>query len=268
MESSSVASISSFLILLLIGNNIMTVNSQQGYDSTCTCDSASGGVCMKYTCSTTVRSVSCFSGSSLLTLPDGSHKSLADIQIGEHVLVDHQHTYEPLLSFIHAKHDGVFSFLAIQVQSTKSNRTSTIHISPNHLIFDYDSSKAKFAGKLHVGDRLQFVDHDEIVPATIMDIKLTKQEGYYAPLTASGKIVIDGIVASNYATVSNHDLAHKVMGVYRWWTNLFGGSKLNEDIPWMLQVMLKIEEVARISVGERIFNNYNYDGLFQVSSLS
>ncbi|CAF1049824.1 unnamed protein product [Adineta ricciae] len=234
----------------------MNVNSQQGYDSTCTCDSSSGSVCMKYTCSTTVRSVSCFSGSSLLTLPDGSHKSLADIQIGEHVLVNHHHTYEPISSFIHAKRDGVFSFLAIRVQSTKSNQTSTIHISPNHLIFDYDSGKAKFAGKLHVGDRLQFVDHNEIVPATIMDIKLTKQEGYYAPLTASGKIVIDGVIASNYATVSNHDLAHEVMGVYRWWTNFFGGSKSNEDIPWMLQTMLIIEQVIRWCGGEQLIESY------------
>ncbi|UJR24644.1 hypothetical protein I4U23_006018 [Adineta vaga] len=268
MECKNMATMRLFLIVLFIGNYIMSVNSQQGYDSTCTCDSVSSGVCMKYTCATTVRSVSCFSGSSQLTLHDGTHKSLAQIHIGDQVLVDQHHTFEPISSFIHSKQDGIFSFLAIQVKSTKSNRTSTIHVSPNHLIFDYDSGKALFAGKFHIGDRLQFIDENELVPAEIIDIRLTKQEGYYAPLTASGKIVVDGIVASNYATVSNHELAHQVMGLYRWWIDLFGGSKSNEEIPWMLQMMLKLEEIVRVCAGQKIFNNYNYDGLFEVSSLA
>ncbi|CAF5173000.1 unnamed protein product, partial [Rotaria magnacalcarata] len=121
---------------------------------------------------------------------------------------------------------------ALQIQSVVSNLSSTILVSANHLIFDYDSGEARFAGKLRVGDRVQFIDNSEIVPGEIVHIQLTKQEGYYAPLTPSGTIIIDGVVASNYATVSNHALAHQIMGIYRWWIDLVGGSKWSEEIPW------------------------------------
>ena len=73
-----------------------------------------------------------------------------------------------------------------------SNLSSTVFISANHLIFDFDSGKSVFAGKLHVGDRVQFIDNNEIVPGEIIHIELTKQQGYYAPLTPSGTIVVNG----------------------------------------------------------------------------
>ncbi|CAF1578613.1 unnamed protein product, partial [Adineta steineri] len=224
MKSRVSTTVHLMFIILLIKTNIRSVNSGQGYDSTCTCNSVSGNVCMQYTCSTTANTAACFSGSSIITLADGTTKPLSHIQIGDKVLVNQHNIYEPILSFIHAKSDGLFSFLAIQIQSTKSNLSSTIFVSPNHLVFDFDSGKALFAGKFHVGDRVQFIDNNEIVPGEIVNIESRKQEGYYAPLTSSGTIVVNGVVASNYATVSNHELAHQVMGIYRWWIGLFGGS--------------------------------------------
>ncbi|CAF0856523.1 unnamed protein product [Adineta steineri] len=227
-----------------------------GYEQICNCVSATSDVCMQYSCTLSAQRASCFSGSSIITLADGTNKPLSHIQIGDKVLVNQQNIYEPILSFIHAKSDGLFSFLAIQIQSTKSNLSSTIFVSPNHLVFDFDSGKALFAGKFHVGDRVQFIDNNEIVPGEIVNIELTKQEGYYAPLTSSGTIVVNGVVASNYATVSNHELAHQVMGIYRWWIGLFGGSLLNEDIPWMLQIMLYIEQTLRWCSGLNLIDSY------------
>ncbi|CAM4851931.1 unnamed protein product, partial [Rotaria magnacalcarata] len=159
-------------------------------------------------------------------------------------------------------------FIALQIQSVVSNLSSTILVSANHLIFDYDSGEARFAGKLRVGDRVQFIDNSEIVPGEIVHIQLTKQEGYYAPLTPSGTIIIDGVVASNYATVSNHALAHQIMGIYRWWIDLVGGSKWSEEIPWMLQIMLSIEQLIRWFGGQIAISNFNYDGQFEVSSIT
>ncbi|CAF0856542.1 unnamed protein product [Adineta steineri] len=268
MKSKVSTTVHLMFIILLIKINIRSVNSGQGYDSTCTCNSVSGNVCMQYTCSTTANTAACFSGSSIITLADGTTKPLSHIRIGDKVLVNQQNIYEPILSFIHAKSDGLFSFLAIQIQSTKSNLSSTIFVSPNHLVFEFDSGKALFAGKFHVGDRVQFIDNNEIVPGEIVNIESTKQEGYYAPLTSSGTIVVNGVVASNYATVSNHELAHQVMGIYRWWIDLFGGSLLNEEIPWMLQIMLYVEQIIRWCGGQTIIKNYIYDGKFEISSLA
>ncbi|CAF4090805.1 unnamed protein product [Rotaria magnacalcarata] len=254
--------------MLMIEKSIVMVNSQSGYDSTCTCNTVTSSVCMQYTCSTTSKSASCFAGTSLTTLADGTFKPLADIQIGDQVLVNRNNTVEPITSFIHAKREGLFTFIALQIQSVVSNLSSTILVSANHLIFDYDSGEARFAGKLRVGDRVQFIDNSEIVPGEIVHIQLTKQEGYYAPLTPSGTIIIDGVVASNYATVSNHALAHQIMGIYRWWIDLVGGSKWSEEIPWMLQTMLSIEQLIRWFGGQIAINNFNYDGQFEVSSIT
>ncbi|CAF1497504.1 unnamed protein product [Rotaria sordida] len=137
-----------------------------------------------------------------------------------------------------------------------SNSSSTLYVSANHLIFDFDTGEAKFAGKFHVDDRVQLIENNEIVPGKIISIQSTKQEGYYAPLTPSGTIVINGVVASNYATVSNHALAHKVMSIYRWWIYLLGGSKWNEGIPWMLEIMLTIEQIIRWCGGQILTNSY------------
>ncbi|CAF1314155.1 unnamed protein product [Rotaria sp. Silwood1] len=203
-----------------------------------------------------------------MTLVDGTFKSLSHIQIGDKVLVNENNTYEPVISFIHAKREGLFTFLSIKIQSAVSNLSSTLYVSANHLIFDFDSGEAKFAGKFHVSDQVQLIENNQIVPGKIISVQLTKQEGYYAPLTPSGTIVINGVLASNYATVGNHGLAHKVMSIYRWWIHLIGGSKWNEEIPCMLQIMLTIEQIIRWCSGQIFTNSDIYDGKFQVSSLA
>jgi len=61
-----------------------------GYDSTCTCDSVSSGICMKYTCGISSRpsKTSCFPGRSQVTLPNGRLKQLSQLQIGDLVMVN------------------------------------------------------------------------------------------------------------------------------------------------------------------------------------
>ena len=227
-----------------------------GYTLTCNCLSVTANVCMAYDCITTIQRTSCFSGSSQVTLADGTFKHLSDIQIGDKVLVNKHNAYEPISAFIHAKQQGLFDFLAIKVQSHMSNLSSTLFVSANHLIFDFDSGEARFAGKFHVGDRLQFIEQNEIVPGEIISIEMTKQQGYYAPLTPSGTIVVNGVVASNYATVSNHELAHQVMSIYRWWIGLVGASTWSEQIPWMLQAMLKVEQIIQWCGGGMLIESY------------
>ena len=254
-------------IALLIGSIGISVSYDNGgYDSTCTCNSVSSGVCMQYTCTTTVRSASCFSGTSQIALADGSFKSLSQIQIGDQVMINENNVYEPVIAFIHANREGLFDFLAIEVYSSLSNSSSTMLVSPNHLIFDFESRKARFAGKLRTGDQVQFIYNNKIIPGEIINIRLTKEEGYYAPLTPSGTIVVDGVVASNYASVSNHALAHQMMSFYRLWIKIMGTSTSSEQIPWMLKLMLKIEQMIRWCGGNVLIGNQMYDGLFEVSS--
>jgi desert hedgehog protein len=211
---------------------------------------------MQYTCSSSIRRRSCFSGSSQIALNDGSFKALSDITIGDQVLVNEHDVYEPVIAFIHAELEGLFGFLAVDVQSTVSNSSSTIFISSDHLMFDFDSGVARFAKSFHVGDRVQLVENAQIVPGEIIGIRLEKQKGFYAPLTPSGTIVVDRVLCSNYAIVENHDLAHKAMGIYRWWISLVGPSAPSNRIPWMLQIMYNLETILQLSGWEMILSSY------------
>lgn len=161
-------------------------------------------------------------------------------------MVNEKATYEPVLAFIHTQQEININYLAIDVYSTTTNTSSTLLVSPNHPIFDYDSDDAQFAGKFQVGNRLQLIHDNKITSGEIQKIRLNEEEGFYAPITPSGTIVVDGVVASNYASVSNHGLSHKMMGLYRWWIKLVGTStKPSTDIPWLLHGMSYVELLAR-----------------------
>ncbi|CAF4231433.1 unnamed protein product, partial [Rotaria sp. Silwood2] len=77
-------------------------------------------------------------------------------------------------------------------QSLATNSSSTILVSPNHLTFDFDSGDARFAGKYSVGDRVQLIESSQSVPGKVIRVQLTKEQGFYAPLTKSGTIVVNG----------------------------------------------------------------------------
>ncbi|CAF3040445.1 unnamed protein product [Rotaria sp. Silwood2] len=228
----------------------------EGTDTTCTCSSVSSGVCMTYACNTTIRKISCFPGSSQIALDDGSFKALSDISIGDRVLVNEHNVYEPVIAFIHGEREGLFGFLAIDVQSTVSNYSSTIFISSHHLMFDFESGNARYAKSFHVGDLVQLIENAQTVSGKIIDIRPTKQKGFYAPLTPSGTIVVDGVLCSNYAVVENHALAHKVMGIYRWWISLAGAPTLSNRLPWILQVMYNVEKNIGFSIWKTFLTSY------------
>jgi hypothetical protein len=89
-----------------------------------------------------------------------------------------------------------------------------------------------FAGHLKIDDRLQIISKEESARAgSIMNIKLIKSEGFYAPLKRCGKLVVDGIVMS---TVANHYLAYLAVQPHRWWVQWIGSSSYSEIYSFLL----------------------------------
>ena len=237
-----------FVLILLLRD----LNGQYTSDSTCDCVSVStnGNVCMQYSCVTTPRRAACFPGQSLVQTKDGSKKSLANLNIGDDVLVmnkDNQLIYEPIIEFIHMKRTGFYEFLSIQIKNT------SLYISANHLIFLANGS-AVFAGQLRREDRIKYYDQNQLISTEIESIYLTNEEGYYAPLTSSGTIIIDNVLVSNYATISDHYLAHSVMQIYRWWIYLFGSVENNENIHWILKLFQIINQYYGIEQFQQILS--------------
>ncbi|CAF1071505.1 unnamed protein product [Rotaria sp. Silwood1] len=160
-------------------------------DSTCDCTaiSSNGNVCLKYTCVTQKREPTCFPSRSTIVTENGVKKSLSYIDIGERVLVinkENKLIYEPIEDFIHLKRNAN----------------------------DTELNNVIFASRLHSDDHIKYVYKNEIILDKIRNIDLTTEEGYYAPLTPSGTIIIDNVLVSNFASVNNHYLAHNVMKIY------------------------------------------------------
>ena len=51
----------------------------------------------------------------------------------------------------------------------------------------------------------------------IKSILIDPVEGFAAPLTLSGTLLVNGILASNYAIIDSQRVAHAVMAPVRWW---------------------------------------------------
>ncbi|CAF4240200.1 unnamed protein product [Rotaria sp. Silwood2] len=227
----------SFLCLLLL--LFTCIKSQNlSYDSTfdCTSISSNNNVCLQYTCVTKRREQTCFPGRSTVVTENGLMKPLSNIEIVECVLVinkENKLIYEPIEGFIHLKRN--------------TN--------------DTELNNAIFASQLYSGDHIKYVYKNEIILGKIQNIYLTIEEGYYAPLTPSGTIIIDNVLVSNYASVNNHYLAHNVIKTYRWWIYLFGSNKSNENIHWILKL---IERLVQWCVIEKFSQILMFNGVFQI----
>lgn len=146
---------------------------------------------------------------------------IGNLEVNDEVLVEvvpGQLKFAPVLTFIHRieEREGPESEY-IEV----SHKRGTFRASANHMVFTCGGPAGpvdRFVGDLKPGDRLCAVeDQTTVNPSEVLAVKRRDGgRGMVAPLTAVGTIVVDNVVASNYATTHmsiplSHGLAHKAM---------------------------------------------------------
>eukprot|EP00929_Paragymnodinium_shiwhaense_P025980 TRINITY_DN15561_c0_g2_i1.p2 TRINITY_DN15561_c0_g2~~TRINITY_DN15561_c0_g2_i1.p2 ORF type:complete len:174 (+),score=34.82 TRINITY_DN15561_c0_g2_i1:828-1349(+) len=135
--------------------------------------------------------------------PEGG-KLLGTRSIGDKVLVqsaDGVQRYEKVMDFLHKT--GTFAQFFVTIEHT----FGVMRASANHLILKADGGEF-VADDARVGDAL----HTSQGIATVLAVyKSYEKMGMFAPLTSSGTVVVDGVVASNYASVLNLDISHSAM---------------------------------------------------------
>merc|ERR1711959_279943 len=109
---------------------------------------------------------------------------------------------EPVLGFLH-KVSGL-----AQESMTVAHAQGTFRASANHIVFTNRGDMPVSA--LRPGDQL--LAENSASPILAVGQEITTA-GMYAPLTSSGAIVVDGVIASNYGTPSSgmslpHGAAH------------------------------------------------------------
>lgn len=157
----------------------------------------------------------CFPGDALVDVFGKGSVQLSSIEIGDKVLAGNG-DYEEVYTFGHYSPVGLSSFLEL------STTTSTLRLSRDHMVF-VSSNHAVPASMLQVGDKLLDVNGNK---NRIVSIKsILSKAGAFAPFTASGSIVVNGIVASNYISYQESDY-FKIKGVstpfsYQWIAHTF-----------------------------------------------
>ena len=84
----------------------------------------------------------------------------------------------------------------------------------------------KFAKRLNRDDIIITYDFESKsrLEEKIKSILIDPVEGFVAPLTMSGTMLVNGILASNYAIIDSQSVAHTVMAPARLWYSMSGAA--------------------------------------------
>lgn len=164
----------------------------------------------------------CFSGETSVFVKHRGQIRMKDLRILDEVLVSTDSPiYEPVYSFGHVNAALSADFIKLH--------PSNLELSPNHMVFVEGEGPVP-ASMVVVGDQL-------VGGKRVSAISTVTRRGVYAPMTPSGRIVVNGVLASNYVSfqdssvlkigsiatgLSFHWLAHRFQVPHRIWCHQFG----------------------------------------------
>jgi hypothetical protein len=122
-------------------------------------------------------------------------KSMEDLQVGDYVLTHGSETYEPVYARAHFHPTKITPFL--QIHTTEG--TSPLEVSPGHLIYVFGKNHPVPASMVKIGDML--VNGTSNGSMIVTKIETVHKNGFLAPLTPGGTIVVNGVLASTHHAV-------------------------------------------------------------------
>ena len=120
-------------------------------------------------------------------------------------------TYETVLGFLHRDPAAEADFVAVSVDGART----ALRVSGRHLVLTRDRGYAA-ARELRPGADRVLHEGQWAAVATVATIRAAPR-GVYAPLTWSGRLVVEGVEASCYSDIRSHVLAHWALFPLRCW---------------------------------------------------
>lgn len=170
---------------------------------------------------------SCFTGDDVVIIPGGHRVLMRYLQPGDKVLVstaDGTSLYfDTVFDFLHIDEDPedteIIEICVNPNSTTFPLRTTfgCLKVTAMHLLFD-NLMQPVLAKDVKIGQGLRHMDGDGIiVPVVVSSVRSYQYLGdvRLSPITHSGTIVVNGILASCYANTKNHWLAHMSMAPLR-----------------------------------------------------
>ena len=171
----------------------------------------------------------CFPPDATVLTPE-KNVTMADLKIGTHILVlaegGSRLTYSPVIAFLDQNNKLEAKYVMIETEdggAVTLTRSHLIHRA-NYMYANTSQNQKQpentlpvFASKLKLNDYIftRSTQHNEMRPSKVVKITNTKKTGTYAPLTLDGTIIVDGALASCYAMIDDHRLAHTALAPMR-----------------------------------------------------
>lgn len=193
-------------------------------------------------------SMSCFPETASVSLEGGRTKTMKELRIGDKVAgmdMSGRIVYSKVVTFLDIKPNSSSTFITIQTK----NPAAEVAITESHLIYQLNKhallETAIFARDLKIGDFV-YVRHgsalEKFTAGRVTGVKWSQGKGAYAPLTETGNIVVNNVLCSCYAVISDQRVAHWSFAPLRFAEWLFPGiaSHNSSGIHWYAQALYKI----------------------------
>ncbi|XP_034534115.1 indian hedgehog B protein-like [Notolabrus celidotus] len=208
--------------------------------------------------SVAAKSGGCFPGEASVMLEGGTHKSISDLLPGERVLASAgggELVYSEVLTFLDRDPMTWKLFYTLQTEAGTS-----LSLTAAHLLFVTDGNcsegtelaqgalRTVYASDAQPGQCV-LVSKGEAGPGRLSHITRVSvggSKGAFAPLTQQGTLVVDGVVASCYAVLDQHSLAHWAFSplrlIYNWtgstWSHTDGVHWYAKILHWLGKMLL------------------------------
>jgi hypothetical protein len=184
----------------------------------------------------------CFSADSLVTLSDGKQKSIAHLQSGDSLLAYNDQTKQiistNLLTMLDFQPHQFALFKQVTTITGRQLSLTSSHLLPT------DNRDYVMAKNIRIGMNIYVMNENGLlISETISNVSDVVKQGYMAPLTEEGTLIVNNIAASCYATINSHYTAHVVLAPMRWWFRLFGVSKESNEmigVHWFPKMLYEI----------------------------
>ncbi|KAM6977786.1 desert hedgehog protein [Aplochiton taeniatus] len=163
----------------------------------------------------------CFPSWVQVSVAGGGQKALSSLAPGDKVIAlsaSGQVVLSTVLLFLHRDHESRTIFLILETEDGHQ-----LALTPHHMVFlsplykrHHSEYRAQFASRAKNGDYVLIHGADgRVQPSKIISVKQKEDVGVFAPLTEDGTLFVNGVLASSYALVEDHRLAHWTFGPLR-----------------------------------------------------
>lgn len=126
--------------------------------------------------------------------------------------------FSEVLLFLHRDQEIQSTFLTLETEHGHRLAVTAHHLVylAAHCRFDSSEYQAQFASRAKAGVCVLIHTADgQVRPSRIVSVSEEESVGVYAPLTEAGTVFVDGVLASSYALIEDHRLAHWAFGPVR-----------------------------------------------------